>query len=44
MNIKNDIFKKYTPDFQKLVEYGFIKNQDKYYFEKTFKNGEFRAF
>ena len=43
MSIESDIFKKYTPDFNKLVEYGFKKNKTRYFCEKLFKNREFKA-
>ena len=43
MTIENDIFKKYTPDFKKLVKYGFSKNKIVYQYEKFFRNNEFKA-
>ena len=43
MNIENDIFKKYTPDYNKLIEYGFSKNKTVYQYEKFFENNEFKA-
>jgi predicted DNA-binding protein (MmcQ/YjbR family) len=43
MTIENDIFKRYIPDFKKLVEYGFSKNKTVYRYEKLFKNNEFKA-
>lgn len=43
MNIENDIFKKYIPDFEKLIKYGFKKNKTGYYYEKLFKNNEFKV-
>lgn len=43
MSIEHKIFKKFTPDFKKIVEYGFKKYKDGYLIEKLFKNGEFRA-
>ena len=43
MTIVDEIFKKYTPDFKKLIEYGFKKNKTKYSFEKVFKNNQFKA-
>ena len=42
MNIENDIFKKYKPDYKKLVQYGFIKNKTKYLYETKFNNNEFK--
>ena len=35
MNIEDSIFKKYVPDYDKLVKYGFKKNNDKYIFRKN---------
>ena len=43
MTIENDIFKKYTPDFKKLTVYGFKKNKTIYFYEKFFRNNEFKA-
>ena len=43
MNIEEEIFQKYIPDFSKLIEYGFCKNKNKYSFEKIFYNNEFRT-
>ena len=43
MNIEDVIFRKYTPDFSKLLECGFEKRKSEYYFEKVFLNNEFRA-
>ena len=43
MTIESDIFSKYTPDFKKLVKYGFIKNKTVYQYEKLFSNNEFKA-
>jgi len=43
MTIEGDIFKRYTPDFEKLEKYGFKKNKDCFLFEKLFKNNLFRA-
>ena len=43
MNIEEEIFQKYIPDFSKLIEYGFCKNKNKYSFEKNFYNNEFRT-
>ena len=34
MNIENDIFKRYVPDYKALIEYGFIKNNDNYKYTK----------
>jgi len=43
MSIENDVFKRYTPDFKKLIGYGFIKSKNNYFYEKTFRNDEFKA-
>ena len=43
MSIESDIFKKSTPDFKKLTEYGFKKTKTSYVYEKLFRNGEFKA-
>ena len=43
MTIENDIFRKHTPNFEKLAEYGFFKHKTKYFYEKLFKNNEFKA-
>lgn len=43
MIIENSIFNKYDPDLKKLIEYGFIKNNLGFYYEKKFKNNEFKA-
>ena len=43
MNIEDEIFKKYTPDFKKLIEYGFSENKAIYYYEKLFQNNDFKT-
>lgn len=43
MNIEYDIFKKYNPDFNKLIEYGFKKNKTEFIYEQLFKSGEFKT-
>ena len=43
MTIENNIFKRYLPDFNKLKEYGFIKNKDIFRLEKLFKDNLFKA-
>ncbi len=43
LNIEHEIFKKYTPDFNKLIEYGFKKNKTNYIYEKNFRNNGFKA-
>ncbi|MBR2708161.1 MAG: MmcQ/YjbR family DNA-binding protein [Bacilli bacterium] len=35
MNIEDVIFKKYSPDFDKLIKYGFKKDGDNYIFKKN---------
>lgn len=42
MNIANEIFKKTIPNYNKLEEYGFIKNNNKYIYTKEFHNNEFK--
>lgn len=43
INIEDNIFKRYTPDFDKLKKYGFKKKQDSYQTEKLFKDNLFKA-
>ncbi|MBO7673114.1 hypothetical protein J6S88_06890, partial [bacterium] len=43
MTIENEIFKRYSVNFEKLVKYGFQKIKDEYSYEKLFHNDEFRA-
>lgn len=43
MNIESEIFKKYSADFDKLIEYGFQKEKISYSYEKLFRNNEFKA-
>lgn len=43
MNIEENIFKRYNPDFDKLLEYGFINMNKVFILEKTFKEEEFKA-
>lgn len=38
-----NIFQSYTPDFNKLLKYGFSKQKNSYIIEKLFKNNEFKA-
>ena len=42
MSIESEIFLKYTPDFKKLIDYGFAKKSKVYTIEKFFLDG-FRA-
>lgn len=43
MNFVSNIFNKFVPDFNKLVEYGFVKDNNGYTYEKFFKNSEFKT-
>lgn len=43
MNIEKEVFQKYSPDFKKLIQYGFKQNNDKYEYEKLFLNKTFKA-
>jgi len=43
MSIESEVFIKFTPDFEKLVQYGFIKNKTNYIFNKPFLNNSFKA-
>lgn len=43
VSIETDIFQKFSPDFDKLVNYGFKKQRNKYIYEKLFLNDEFKA-
>ena len=43
MSIESEIFKKYIPNNNKLIKYGFKKSDDLYKFSKTFMNNTFRA-
>ena len=43
MALEDDFFRKYTPDFNKLVKYGFKQEKSKYLFEKLFRRNEFKA-
>ena len=43
MNFENTIFKRYKPDFKKIIQFGFLENKNKYIFEKLFMNNEFKA-
>lgn len=42
MDIINKIFKKSVPDYNKLESYGFIKENNKYIYNKDFYNNEFK--
>ena len=41
--LENDIFKKYKVDLNKLTNYGFKKNKDKYVYETKFLNDSFKC-
>lgn len=43
MSIENNTFKNYTPDFKKLIEYGFKENKTSFIYEKIFKDNAFKA-
>ena len=43
MNIENDIFKKSKVNFNKLIEYGFKKENDYYTYSKLINNGNFNV-
>lgn len=43
MSLENDIFKRSIVNYNKLKEYGFKKNNNKYIYEKQFLNNSFKA-
>ena len=43
MTIESDVFKRYSPDFKKLKEYGFKLSKGNYIIEKIFDDGNFKA-
>lgn len=43
MNIENEIFKRTCVNFDKLINYGFVKENDNYKYSKIFMNDNFRA-
>ena len=43
MSIESEIFKKYIPNNDKLIKYGFKKSNNSYKFSKIFLNDTFRA-
>ena len=43
MDIENEIFKRTNVNYEKLLKYGFIKNNDNYIFEKIFLDNNFQA-
>lgn len=43
MKIEEEIFKKSKPNYDKLIEYGFKKENNKYIYKEKFKDEEFEA-
>ena len=43
MSIESEVFKKYIPNNEKLIKYGFKKYKDEYKLSKNFMNDTFRA-
>ena len=43
MNIEEEIFKRRKVDYNKLIEYGFIKKNNGYSYSRTFMNNQFKA-
>lgn len=43
MDIEYNLFKRTSVDYEKLLKYGFKKNDDKYIYEKKFINGDLKA-
>ncbi len=43
MNIEENIFKRYFPDYKKLINFGFVDKKDFYFYEKNFLNNQFKA-
>lgn len=43
MNIENEIFKRFSINYKKLENYGFIKNNNIFLLEKNFLNNDFKA-
>jgi len=43
MSIETELFLKFTPNYDKLIEYGFKLKNNEYIFEKTFLNNSFNA-
>ncbi len=43
MNIEKDVFKRFSVNYNKLIEYGFKKDNDIYVFEKNFLDNDFKA-
>ena len=43
MSIESEIFKRFTPDFEKLIKYGFSKDRNSYVIVKHFSKNDFLA-
>ena len=43
MNIENEVFKRFSVNYNKLEDYGFKKEKNKYVLEKIFLNNDFKA-
>ena len=43
MNIENEVFKRFSVNYNKLEDYGFKKEKNNYVFEKNFLNNDFKA-
>ena len=43
MNIENEVFKRFEVDYKKLIDYGFIKENNDYLYEKEFFDNDFKA-
>ena len=43
ISIESEVFKKYVPNYDKLIKYGFKKNNNEYKLSRTFLNDTFRA-
>ena len=43
MNIEKDVFKRCSVNYDKLIQYGFTKNNDSYIYEKEFLDNSFKA-
>ena len=43
MDIEDKVFARCTPDFNRLVEYGFVKEGNQYHYQETFFDGHFQA-
>ena len=43
MNIENEVFKRFKVDYKKLIDYGFVKENNDYLYEKEFFDNDFKA-